>query len=354
VIDSPFRARLSRAWHGALVLGVAASLVIQIVLAVIGGGDAAPALGTRLVRLASYFTIQSNVLVLVTAVAIVLRPDTDGRWWRVLRLDAVLGILITGIVYATVLSGLNDPQGAAAFSNAGLHYFAPWWALAGWLLFGPRPRIDRRTLGWAVLWPVLWIGYTLAHGAATGWYPYPFTDVAELGYRTVLVNLAVILLITVALATLLRTLDRRLPPTAPGAGPVAPVVVSPRAAPPGPGSAISLRAAASTAPPSPAAAGAASPRAAPPSLGSAASLRAAAPTASPSPAEAGAASPGAVSPTEAASGGAAQSTAASPEAAPPEAGRPLPAVGRLRRRSAAAPARAPSPPPPRDPSAGRW
>jgi hypothetical protein len=217
VIDSPSRARLSRAWHGVLVLVVAASLVIQIVLSVRGGPDAAPALSTRLVRLASYFTIQSNVLVLVTAVAIVLRPDTDGRLWRVLRLDAVLGILITGIVYATVLAGLNDPQGAAAFANAGFHYFSPWWALAGWLLFGPRPRIDRGTLGRAVLWPVLWIGYTLAHGAASGWYPYPFTDVAELGYPTVLVNLAVILLITVALAALLRALDRRLPPAAPAA-----------------------------------------------------------------------------------------------------------------------------------------
>ncbi len=218
MIDLSRRARLSRAWHGVLVLVVAASLVVQIVLSVAGGGDAAPELSTRLVRLASFFTIQSNVLVLITAVAITLRPDADGRVWRVLRLDAVLGILITGIVYATVLSGLNDPQGAAAFANVGFHYFSPWWALAGWLLFGPRPRIDRGTLAWAVLWPVLWIGYTLAHGAVTGWYPYPFTDVVELGYRTVLVNLALVLLITVVLATLLRALDRRLAATEFGTG----------------------------------------------------------------------------------------------------------------------------------------
>jgi hypothetical protein len=217
VIDSPLRARLSRAWHGILVLAVGAALVVQIALSV-SGGAGEPPLGTRLIRLVSYFTIQSNVLVLVTAAAIVLRPDTDGPVWRVLRLDAVLGILITGIVYTTVLAGLNDPQGAAAFANAGLHYFSPWWALAGWLLFGPRPRIDRRTLRGAVLWPVLWIGYTLLHGAVTGWYPYPFTDVGELGYPAVLVNLAVVLTVTVALGALLRTLDRRLA-ACPDAGP---------------------------------------------------------------------------------------------------------------------------------------
>lgn len=217
MIDSPLRARLSRAWHGILVLVVGAALVIQIALA-LSGGAGEPPLSTRLIRLASYFTIQSNVLVLVTAAAIVLRPDTDGPVWRVLRLDAVLGILITGIVYATVLAGLKDPQGAAAFADAGFHYFSPWWALAGWLLFGPRPRIDRRTLSRAVLWPLLWIGYTLLHGAVTGWYPYPFTDVAELGYPAVLVNLAVVLLITVVLGALLRTLDRRLA-ACPGPGP---------------------------------------------------------------------------------------------------------------------------------------
>lgn len=221
MIVSPLRARLSRVWHGALALVVAASLAIQITLSVAGGGDAAPELSTRLVRLASYFTIQSNVLVLITAVAITRRPDVDGRLWRVLRLDAVLGILITGIVYATVLAGLNDPQGADVFSNAGFHYIAPWWAFAGWLLFGPRPRIDGRTLAGAVLWPVVWIGWTLAHGALTGWYPYPFTDVVALGHPTVLVNLAVILVITVVLAVVLRALDRRLPATGgdrPGGG----------------------------------------------------------------------------------------------------------------------------------------
>jgi hypothetical protein len=216
VIDLPPRVRLSRAWHGVLVLMVAASLVVQIVLSVAGGSGAEPALSTRLVRLASYFTIQSNVLVLISAVAIVVRPDADGPVWRVLRLDAVLSILITGIVYSTVLAGIDNPQGAAAFSNFGFHYFAPWWALAGWLLFGPRPRIDRRTLTRAVLWPVLWIGYTLLHGAISDWYPYPFTDVVQLGYPAVLRNLAVVLLITVALATLLRTLDQRLAATAVG------------------------------------------------------------------------------------------------------------------------------------------
>ena len=64
---------------------MAASLVIQVVLLLASGADAntgddqaAVAVGTRLVRLLSYFTIQSNLLVLVTSVALALDPQRDG------------------------------------------------------------------------------------------------------------------------------------------------------------------------------------------------------------------------------------------------------------------------------------
>jgi hypothetical protein len=48
----------------------------------------------RLGRLVSYFTIESNLLVLAAAVSLVLAPGRDGRLWRVLRLDALLGVVI--------------------------------------------------------------------------------------------------------------------------------------------------------------------------------------------------------------------------------------------------------------------
>jgi hypothetical protein len=200
--------RLSRVWHGFLALVIAVCLVIQVVLT-------AAADDGSLVRLFSYFTIQSNILVMVTAAMIAVRPSVDGRWWRVVRLDGMLGIVITGVVYATVLAATNNPQGWALVTDSGFHWFAPWWALGGWLLYGPWPRVDRSTLVWSVLWPVLWIAWTLIHGAATDWYPYPFTDVVTLGYPAVLRNTGLIVLIAIALAFLLRRLDRRLPSRTP-------------------------------------------------------------------------------------------------------------------------------------------
>jgi hypothetical protein len=221
------RAVASRSWHGALALIVFASLITQITLTATRDGE--PAV-TRFERLFSYFTIQSNLLLLAAVTALAVNPYRDGRLWRIIRLDALLGIVITGIVYATILAGQSDPQGAAWWADLGFHYIAPWTALAGWLLFGPHERIDARTLAWAAVWPLLWIGWTLAHGAFTDWYPYPFTDVARWGYPAVLINLGVVVLIAVLLGAALRFLDTRLPSGSPTPPEATAAVV------PGPGS----------------------------------------------------------------------------------------------------------------------
>jgi hypothetical protein len=223
----------SRVWHGTLALIVLASLITQIVLTATGtaphaGPPVDETVVTRFVRLFSYFTIQSNLLVLIATVALVRDPGRDGRVWRVIRLDALLGIVITGIVYSTILAGQVELHGAAYLADLGFHYIAPWVTLLGWFLFGPRPRIDGRTLAWAAVWPALWIGYTLAHGAVTDWYPYPFTDVTGLGYPAVLINLGAVVLLAAVLAAVLRLLDTRLPSGSATDPEAAPAVPRPR------------------------------------------------------------------------------------------------------------------------------
>lgn len=206
-----------RLWHFLLAAVVFLSFVVQIWLLVSGGQDinsgqagAGVDLATRFIRLFSYFTIQSNLIVLCVAIALAIDPRRDGRIWRVLRLDSLLGIAVTGVVYAAFLSGLVHLQGASVWSNFGFHYFSPVWTLLGWLLFGPRLRIDWPTIAWAFLWPMAWLVYTLIRGASSGWYPYPFLDAGALGYAKVLVNIAAIIAFAFVLATVLMALDRGL------------------------------------------------------------------------------------------------------------------------------------------------
>ncbi|KAF1723256.1 Pr6Pr family membrane protein [Pseudoxanthomonas japonensis] len=211
---------MQRVWNLVLALVVSATVVAQLVLLVSGGQDvntttaAAPVpLAMKLLRFFSYFTVQSNLLVLAAAISLVIRPDRDGPVWRVLRLDALLGIAVTGVVFATLLSGLVHPSGIGIWINAGFHQFSPVWTLLGWLLLGPRPRIDGRTIRWAFVWPVAWLAYTMVHGAMTGWYPYPFLNADTLGYGQVSITVAVILVAALATAFAFLAVDRRLPPS---------------------------------------------------------------------------------------------------------------------------------------------
>ena len=209
---------MSRAWNAVLALVIAAAMITQIVVLVHGEADvnavtseASIGLAVRLVRLFSYFTIQSNLLVLALAISLVVAPGRDGRVWRVLQSDALLGIIITGLVFTTVLAGQVQHHGIGVWLNAAFHYFAPVWALAGWLLFGPRPRLDLATIGWMFAWPLLWLAYTFGHGAATGWYPYPFLDVGVHGYGIALRNAVAVVVLGLIIIGVMRFIDRRLP-----------------------------------------------------------------------------------------------------------------------------------------------
>jgi len=105
VDQSPARRRrlaAARGVHAGVAAVIAISLIVQLVLLFEGGTDAdsghseaAVAVGTRLVRFFSYFTIESNLVVLAVSVTLAARPERDGRAWRVARLDALLGIVIS-------------------------------------------------------------------------------------------------------------------------------------------------------------------------------------------------------------------------------------------------------------------
>lgn len=217
--------RVAAVWHLVTALAVGVGIVWQLVLVLRGvnvlvdAGGALPSVGTLVTRFFSYFTIESDLLVAVTAAALALRPDRDGRVFRVLRLMALFGITVTGVVYATLLRGVVDLHGAAAVTNALLHYVSPILTVAGWLLFGPRRRVTENTLGGSMVWPVLYVVWSFAHGASSGWYPYPFVDVGSLGYPTVVRNSVGLVVFLVGVGALFLALDRHLPPVLPGARP---------------------------------------------------------------------------------------------------------------------------------------
>ena len=132
---------------------------------------------------------------LVTSLLLVQRPDRGGTAFGVLRLGSLVSITVTGIVYATVLAGNADFDGAEWWYDKIFHYVVPAMSVIGFLAFRPRTRLDR-TAWWFLAFPVGWLTYTLVRAeladpvfvltaSTTGPVPYGFLDVDDLGLVTV-------------------------------------------------------------------------------------------------------------------------------------------------------------------------
>ena len=129
-----------------------------------------------------------------------------------LRLDGVVCIAVTFVVFHVALADLHDLQGLAKVADFLLHTASPLLCVIGWLVFGPRGRTSWRTVRLAAIFPVAWLVFALVRGPLVGdYYPYPFLDVGAHGYPRVLLNCAVV-------AAPVPRPGRRGPPARPAAG----------------------------------------------------------------------------------------------------------------------------------------
>ena len=173
-------------------------------------GYANPGAFSRLADSFSYFTIWSNIVVAIVLTVLALRPTYDTPLFRILRLDSVLMITVTGLVYAVVLAPDANLQGWEYLSNTLIHIATPLITLTVWAIVGPRGWIRWSTIGFALILPLVWVTYTLIRGAVIGGYPYPFIDVVRHGYGTVLINVAAITVLGLLLCAVALGIDRLL------------------------------------------------------------------------------------------------------------------------------------------------
>ncbi|MBW0089813.1 Pr6Pr family membrane protein [Pseudonocardia sp. KRD-184] len=199
-----------RVWHAATAAVVVVALVIQVPITAAAQDGAFDTPGARVANLFTFFTILTNLLVAGTSLAVALRPERRSTVLAVLRLDALVGIGVTAAVHHTLLAGLRELSGAEELADQLFHSVTPALAIVGWVLFGPRGTTDRRVVLLSVLYPVAWLAFTLARGAVIDWYPYPFVDVALLGYGQVALNCVGIAVLFGVLAAAVLGLDRLL------------------------------------------------------------------------------------------------------------------------------------------------
>lgn len=132
----------------------------------------------------SYFTILSNLFAAgVFLYGYYLLSSNNKRHFSfdVVRGAATLCMVIVGVVFSLLLRN-QDVGGMLPWVNVVLHYVMPLAVLAEWLWWPPVKRLTfRKVSAYWLLFPALYIIYTLIRGAYINWYPYPFLNPDKAG-----------------------------------------------------------------------------------------------------------------------------------------------------------------------------
>lgn len=173
------------------------SLILQFVLAMTNPVDPEPGAVERFIRFFSYFTVLTNIIVAATLTAIAFFPNSKiGKFASrpTVQTAVAVYISIVGLVYSLFLRSVWDPQGWQAAADHALHDVVPAAYVLYWLIFAPKQGLTwMEPFKWLV-YPLVYIAYSLTRGAFAMWYPYWFVDVTQLGYAQALTNTGFVLI----------------------------------------------------------------------------------------------------------------------------------------------------------------
>jgi hypothetical protein len=163
------------------------------------------------IRFFSFFTILTNILVALCCTVLLLNNNSKVRIFfsnkNTLTAIAVY-ITIVGVVYNLILRFLWKPEGLQWIVDELLHSVIPILFLILWLLFIPKGRLQMKSVFAWLLYPLVYLIFILIRGLFSGFYPYPFIDVINLGYNKVVVNSTGMLSAFLVISVLFVLIDR--------------------------------------------------------------------------------------------------------------------------------------------------
>ena len=180
----------------AVIAWLAVLLQIALAIRTVTAAGQSPLVGV--INTLSYFTILTNLIVAIVSTASALRGasnTSDTFLTRPSTMSAVtVYIFIVGLTYSLLLRSIWDPTGLSLVLDVALHDITPILYVLFWLFFVPKGTLRwSQPLYW-LIYPLLYVLYSLVRGAITGRYPYYFVDVTLLGYPKALLNTVLLLI----------------------------------------------------------------------------------------------------------------------------------------------------------------
>ncbi len=195
---------LARLFFGLLTL---AAIITQLTIHV--------QLRFSVVNFFSYFTNLSNIfaaIVLLLGAFYLIQRREPTATYDLVRGAAVVSMALVGIVFGLLLRD-EDLGSLLPWVNFVLHYLMPVVMVVDWLYASPKIRlVFAQTWTW-LIFPFVYLVYSLIRGAIVGFYPYPFFNPAKVGgYGGVAlycIGMMVVFLILIWLAMLLGNRGKR-------------------------------------------------------------------------------------------------------------------------------------------------
>lgn len=193
-----------------------ATLALQLALSLRLAADNGRGMAMGVVIYFGFFTILSNGLAALALTLPRLRPASPaGRFFARPGVNTAIAayLALVGIAYSLLLRRIWNPQGLQLVADHVLHDAMPLAFLAYWWF-----AVRKRDVAWSdipywLIFPVVYFALTLARGALTGLYPYPFVDAGALGVAQAVINALCVLvglfMIAAALVGLGRWQERR-------------------------------------------------------------------------------------------------------------------------------------------------
>lgn len=160
----------------------------------------------------TFFTILTTFLaIVVTAIGgvMALHRPVDTIRYTVARMSILSYAVVTAVVYNLLLRGIPDVGFVVSpWPGEIMHVWIPVVLVLDWLVSPGRPALRWTGLRIVVIFPLVWVVFTLLRGAMTGWYPYPFLEPAT-GWFSVATYIVGIAAFIIGLASLAIFYSRR-------------------------------------------------------------------------------------------------------------------------------------------------
>lgn len=167
----------------------------------------------------NFFTNQSSLLagiVLILGATLFMRIRNP-EWWDIVRGIAMISMLVTGLVYVTLLDGFYNPFTTSdhTWASSVMHQLLPIVMLIDILIVPLAPRTPSFTALVYPIYPLFYLGWFLIRGSQNGWYPYDFVDhrTYSNGYTGVAITCGALLVafIVIGLSIIWYSRQRRIP-----------------------------------------------------------------------------------------------------------------------------------------------